>query len=78
MLHLGGQLAQAETLAARCLSEGGEALYTACRARLGYDAACAAKTPEGKMAFAAATTGKGLKDATNLAQQLDRKGGACG
>jgi hypothetical protein len=77
MAMLGGQLAQAESLAARCLSEGGESLYTACRARLGYDAACAAKTPEGKMAFAAATTGKGLKDATNLAQQLDRKGGAC-
>lgn len=74
---LGGQLAQAETLAARCLSEGGESLYSACRARLGYDAACAAKTPEGKMAFDVARTGKGLKDATNLALQLDRKGGAC-
>ncbi|MGL6043773.1 MAG: M48 family metalloprotease [Sandaracinobacteroides sp.] len=63
---LQGRRPAAETLAARCLKEGGAQVYVACASYLGYNAACAPQTEEGKMAFAAANMGRGLGDLISI------------
>jgi hypothetical protein len=62
LARLEGRMAEAETLAARCLTEGGGQTYANCTAALGYDPACTPQTAEGRAAMAGATTKKGFGD----------------
>jgi hypothetical protein len=73
---LEGQRPVAEKLAARCLQEGGAPLYTLCAAHIGYNVACAPQTEEGKVAFAAANTGRGLGDLLSVQRLLGGEGTA--
>lgn len=71
--RLAGNMAKAEQLSARCLSEGGRDLYFQCALMIGYDAACAPRTPEGEVAFIAPKTGSGLKDLINIPGVFNRQ-----
>jgi predicted Zn-dependent protease len=67
--------ADAEVIAAHCLSKGGSKLYVECVAPLGYDPACSPRTPEGKKAFDVAKMGVSVKRFSALPELLDPQTG---
>lgn len=70
--RLAGDMAGAEKLAARCITEGGRETYAECAVVLGYDAACAPRTPEGKAALSSAVTATQFAGLFELPRQQER------
>jgi Zn-dependent protease with chaperone function len=69
---LARNLAGAETLTAQCITRGGAALYTQCAAMLGYDAACAPRTEEGKAALGGAVAATKFTGLFELPRGIER------
>lgn len=71
---LEGKAADAEKLAARCLSEGGADTYMLCQGYIGYNAACSPRTDEGRLAFAGASMQRRIADLAEIQRAVGGEG----